>query len=159
MVLLTEHTRDWERGARASVFAGIRRFSLGAAGIAALVCAPVLVFMPDLLRLAYGPEFVRATDAARIIVPAAALQFVFGWTKPFPVSIGRPNLRVLAHGIETVVLLPLVAVLGLRWGATGAAIGVLASTIVFVVVWTALFFRLRRTEVTGTGVPLEALVR
>ena len=47
---------------------------------------------------------------------AAALQLVLGWTKSFPVTIGRPGLRILAHGIETAVLLPLVAALGTEWG-------------------------------------------
>ena len=62
---------------------------------------------------------------------AAALQFVFGWSKSLPVSIGRPGLRVLAHGVESVVMIPLVVVLGREWGATGAAGAVLASTVVF----------------------------
>ena len=55
---------------------------------------------------------------------AAAIQLVFGWTKSFPVSIGRPALRIWAHGIEMVVLIPLVGVLGARWGATGAGVRV-----------------------------------
>ena len=75
---------------------------------------------------------------------AAVLQFVFGWTKSFPVSIGRPSLRVSTHGVETVVLVPLVLVLGARWGATGAAVAVLVSTRRFVGHWTLLFLRVRR---------------
>ena len=63
--------------------------------------------------------------------------------KSLPVSIGRPNLRVIAHGIETVVLVPLLVVLGREWGATGAAFAVLASTVVFAVVWTVLLARIR----------------
>ena len=61
------------------------------------------------------------TDAARIILVAAAIQLVFGWAKSFPTTIGRPRLRILAHGIETIVLIPLVLVLGESNGVTGAA--------------------------------------
>jgi O-antigen/teichoic acid export membrane protein len=74
---------------------------------------------------------------------AAAIQLVFGWTKSLPVSIGRPGLRVLAHGVETAVLVPLLVVLGSRWEATGAAGAVLIATVVFALVWAVLATRLR----------------
>ena len=54
-----------------------------------------------------------------------------GWTKSLPVTIGRPRLRIWTHGLEALVAIPLVAVLGAEWGATGAAVAVLASTLVF----------------------------
>ena len=57
-----------------------------------------------------------AVDAARIVLVAAAIQLVLGWSKSLPVTIGRPHLRVVTHGIEALVLLPLVVVLGDRWG-------------------------------------------
>jgi O-antigen/teichoic acid export membrane protein len=144
MVLLAEQTRDWERGAHASVFAGIRRYSLAAGALMAVVLAPLLLFMPDLIRLVFGDAFVAAADPARIIVVAAVLQFVFAWTKSFPVTIGRPNLRVLTHGVETAVLIPLAAILGARWGANGAAVAILVATIVFAAHWTIVFVRVRR---------------
>src|SRR5919204_5662095 len=37
LILLTEQTRDWERGTRDAVFAGIRRYSAAAAALTALV--------------------------------------------------------------------------------------------------------------------------
>jgi O-antigen/teichoic acid export membrane protein len=144
LVLLTEQTRAWERGTRESVFAGVRRYSLGATA-AVLVAVPLLLWLaPDLVRLFFTSKNVGATDALRLIVVAGALQFVFGWTKSFPVSIGRPKLRIWAHGIETLVLIPLVVVLGAAWGATGAAAAVLVSTVAFIAYWTALFLRIRR---------------
>lgn len=144
LVLLTEQTRDWERGTRDSVFAGIRRYSAGAAAVVAVVLPPMLWFAPDLVRVLFSAKNVGATDAFRLIAVAGALQFVVGWTKSFPVSIGRPNLRIWTHGLETLVLVPLVVALGAPWGATGAAGGVLASSVVFVVFWTMLFLRIRR---------------
>jgi O-antigen/teichoic acid export membrane protein len=152
LVLLTEQTRDWERGTRDTVFAGIRRYSLGAAALV-LVAVPLLLWLaPDLVRLFFTSKNVGATDALRLIVVAGALQFVFGWTKSFPVSIGRPKLRIWAHGIETLVLIPLVVVLGAAWGVTGAAGAVLASTVAFIAFWTALFLRIRR-EPANQAVP------
>jgi len=154
LVLLTEQTRDWERGTRDSVFAGIRRYSLGAAAVVAVALPPLLWFAPDLIRVLFSAKNVGATDALRLIVVAGALQFVVGWTKSFPVSIGRPNLRIWTHGLETLVLVPLVVALGVAWGATGAAGAVLASTVVFAAFWTILFLRIRREpEVQGIPAP------
>ena len=144
LILLTEQTRDWERGTRDSVFAGIRRYSLGAAAVVVVALPLLLWFAEDLIRVLFSAKNVGATDALRLIVVAGALQFVVGWTKSFPVSIGRPNLRIWTHGLETIVLVPLVVVLGAEWGATGAAAGVLAATVVFAVFWTVLFLRIRR---------------
>jgi O-antigen/teichoic acid export membrane protein len=82
---------------------------------------------------------------------------VYGWTKSFPVSIGRPALRIWTHGLEMVVLIPLVAVLGAEWGATGAAGAVLASSVAFCIAWTVLFLRIRREPAPSTPPqPLEA---
>ena len=143
LILLTEQTRDWERGRPETVLAGVRRYSLAAAG-AMVVAVPVFWWlMPELVPLVLGDRFVPATDAARVILLAAAVQVVFGWTKSLPVSIGRPGLRVVAHGIETAVLVPLLVVFGREWGATGAAGAVVAATVVFAVVWTVLLVRLR----------------
>jgi O-antigen/teichoic acid export membrane protein len=147
MILLTEQTRDWERGERERVFADVRRYSVGAAGVTAVLLVPLLWLMPDLIRLVFGDEFVGATDAARLVLLAALLQFVFGWTKSFPVTIGRPNLRVATHGLETLVLVPLTLAFGAAWGATGAAGALLAATVVFAAAWVLLFARVRRFPV------------
>ena len=56
---------------------------------------------------------------------AGAVGLVFAWTKSLPVSVGRPELRIVTHGIETLVLIPLVLVFGSIWDATGAAAAVL----------------------------------
>ena len=143
LILLTEQTRDWERGRPETVFAGIRRYSVGAAALMALVVPAAWWLMPDLIRLVLGSEYLPATDAARLILIAAAIQLVYGWSKSLPVSVGRPNLRIVAHGIETAVLVPLLVPLGARWGATGAAAAVVVATVVFAAVWTVLLLRLR----------------
>jgi O-antigen/teichoic acid export membrane protein len=143
LILLTEQTRDWERGKPETVLAGVRRYTLTAAAVMAVAVPIFWWLMPDLVRLVLGDRFAPATDAARVILLAAAVQLVFGWTKSLPVSIGRPGLRVAAHAIETAVLIPLLVVFGREWGATGAAVAVTVSTLVFAVVWTFLLARLR----------------
>src|SRR5882757_6587654 len=53
LVMLTEQTRDWEHGERERVFAGVRRYSLLAALGSVVLLPPLLVFMPDLVRLIF----------------------------------------------------------------------------------------------------------
>jgi O-antigen/teichoic acid export membrane protein len=155
LILLTEQTHAWERGTREVVFAGIRRYMLGMAAVAVLILPPLLVFTPELARLLFSAKNVGAVDATRIVIVAGALRMVYGWTKSFPVSIGRPALRIWTHGVELLVLIPLVAVLGAEWGATGAAIAVLASSVAFCLYWTFLFLRIRR-EPAPAGATFEA---
>ena len=143
LILLTEQTRDWELGRERTVLAGVRRYMLATTALMAVVVPVFYWAMPDLVRLVFGAQYLPAATAARIMLFAAALQFVFGWSKSLPVSIGKPQLRIWAHGLETLVLLPLVLVLGAHWDVTGAAVAVLVSTGAFVVLWTVFLVRLR----------------
>jgi O-antigen/teichoic acid export membrane protein len=143
LILLTEQTRDWEHGRERTVLAGVRRYTVGALALMAIVVPIFFWAMPDLVRVVFGRQYLDAATAARVILFAAALQFVFGWSKSLPVSIGKPQLRVWAHGLETVVLLPLVLVLGWKWDVTGAGVATLASTGAFVALWLVFLARLR----------------
>ncbi|HEY8316096.1 MAG TPA: oligosaccharide flippase family protein [Gaiellaceae bacterium] len=149
LVMLTEQTRDWERGERERVFAGVRRYALLAVLGSALLLPPLLVFMPQLVRWIFTAKNVGAVTAARIIVVAGAVQFVVGWSKSFAVTVGRPQWRIWSHGIETIVLLPLAVLFGWKWGAAGASVAVLASSVAFAVVWGVLFLRIRRETRNG----------
>ncbi len=142
LILLTEQTRDWEHGRERSVLAGVRRYSLAAFGLMAVAVPLFYWAMPDLVRIVF-PKYRDATTAARVMLFAAALQFIYGWSKSLPVSIGKPRLRIWAHGIETVVLVPLVVVFAWKWGVTGAAVAVLVSTAVFVGTWSVFLLRVR----------------
>jgi O-antigen/teichoic acid export membrane protein len=152
LILLTEQTRDWERGRVEKVMGEVWRYMRAAALLALVVIVPLELAMPWLVKLFLGSAYVSATDAARLILLAAMIQLVLGWTKSFPVSIGRPGLRIVAHGVETAVLLPLIVVLGDLWGVTGAAGAVLISSCAFAVVWTVLLQRLS----SGRLVPAQA---
>jgi O-antigen/teichoic acid export membrane protein len=153
LILLTEQTRDWERGDRAAVFRSVKRYTLFAAAVTAVVAVPLIYFMPDLIRLLYSHKYTGAGDAARIVAAAAALQLVFGWTKSFPISIGRPALRTYGYALEAAVLIPLVAVLGREWGATGAGGAILGSTLASTILWIVLLYRLRREHAAGAVAP------
>jgi O-antigen/teichoic acid export membrane protein len=146
LVLLTEQTRDWERGRQAGVLAGIRKYTIGAAAVMVVAVPVFFVAMPWLVELVFGTEYTGAVDAARIVLLAAAVQFAIGWTKTLPVTIGRPQLRIVTHGLEALVAIPLAVALGAEWGATGAAVAVLVSTAVFAAAWAIALSRLR-TEV------------
>ncbi|CAN5205738.1 hypothetical protein BH09ACT13_BH09ACT13_07470 [soil metagenome] len=143
LVLLTEQTRDWEGGRHSSVLAGIRKYTVGAGALMVVAVPVFFLAMPWLVETVFGAEYTGAVDAARIVLLAAAIQFAIGWTKSLPVTIGRPQLRIVTHGLETIVVIPLVAVLGAEWGATGAAAAVLASTVVFAAAWAVALARIR----------------
>jgi O-antigen/teichoic acid export membrane protein len=145
MILLTEQTRDWENGRPEVVLAGIRRYTIGATVIAAVALGPALWVMPWAVRVVLTAKYLPAVPAARLILAAAAIQMILSWTKTFPVTIGRPGLRLIAHGVETAVLLPLIIVFGKLWGVTGAGVAVLVSSGAFALAWAAIYLRLRRT--------------
>jgi O-antigen/teichoic acid export membrane protein len=149
MILLSEQTRDWEHGRPEVVIAGIRRYVKGSALIAALALFPVLASIPWLVRHVLGADYLPAVPAARLILVAAGIQLVFSWTKTFPVTIGRPGLRLWAHGVETAVMLPLIVVLGDRWGVTGAGAAVLVSSVAFALAWGVILLRLRRSGLSA----------
>ena len=143
LVLMTEQTRDWEKGERKRILSGIKRYTRWAGGLMLVAVPAFFIAMPWLVDLVFGSDYEDAVTAARIVLLAAAVHFAIGWTKSLPVTIGRPRLRIVTHGLETLVAIPLVAVLGAEWGATGAAVAVLASTLVFAAAWLVVILRLR----------------
>ena len=149
LVMLTEQTRDWERGRHERVLAGVRRYTLVAIALCIVLVPFFWWLMPDLIELVFGARYLPATDPARVILLAAAIQLAVGWTKSFPTTIGRPGLRLLTAGIETAVLLPLVVVLALEWDATGAAFALLAAAAVYAIVWAVLYVRISREPRTS----------
>jgi O-antigen/teichoic acid export membrane protein len=151
LVLLAEQTRDVEHGRAHRAYALLNRYIAGTIALG-VVGVPLLWFaMPTLVRWVYGSRYLGATDAVRLMLVAAAIQLVFGWTKSFPVSIGRPELRTAAQVVELAVLVPLVLALAALYGATGAAGALIGSSAVFAAFWTVQLGRLR-----GAGGKLPA---
>ena len=144
LVLLTEHTREWERGRESAVMAAVRAYTTRAAALMAVAVPLFFVLMPWLVRTFFRDDaYEAAITAARIVLFAGAIQVILGWSKSLPTTIGRPRLRVITHGVEAVVLLPLVAVLGAEWGVTGAAVAVLLSAVAFAATWAVLLVGVR----------------
>jgi O-antigen/teichoic acid export membrane protein len=144
LMLLAEQTADYERGERARVRRLLWRY-IALTTVVMVVVVPVSwILMPWAMGAVYGHSYrLHATEAGRLIVLAGALQFVSGFTKTLPVTIGRPNLRVISHGIEVAVFVPLLVLFARMWDATGAAAAMLVSTAVFCAVWIVLLTRLR----------------
>ena len=134
------------------MFAGLRRYSLVAL-VAMVVSVPFLYWlMPTLMRIVFTDKYEPATDAARLMLLAGAVGLVFAWTKSLPVSMGRPELRIVTHGIETLVLIPLVLVFGSMWDATGRRRRRPRSRrCVFAVAWLVALVRLHSASTPRSG--------
>jgi len=149
LVLLAEQTRDIEHGRTAKAFALLRRYVTVTTALALVAVPPLWIWMEPLIRAVYGAKYEGAANAFRVMLLAAGIQFIFGWAKSFPVSIGRPGMRTAGQVIEVAVLIPTVLVLGAVYGATGAAGGVLAGTAVLAAFWTAGLVWLRGRPMPG----------
>jgi O-antigen/teichoic acid export membrane protein len=149
LILLTDQTHHVEQGRSDRAYGMLRRYVTGATVLMVVLLPPLFWLAPHLLRIAFGSDAAPATDAARIFLFVAAIQVVWGWAKSFPVSIGRPGLRLFAQGTEIAVLIPSLLVLGSLYGATGAAGGFLIASCAFAAVWTVLLVRLRREPRPG----------
>ena len=120
LVLLTEQTRDFEAGRYDQMYGMLRRYIVGTTSLMVVAVPLLWVLMPFLMGLLYGPAFrEHATTAARLVLIAAAMQLIWGWSKSFPVSIGRPGLRIVVQSVEIAVFVPLLLWFGSEWGATG----------------------------------------
>ena len=144
LVLLAEQTRDVEHGRGDRAFLLLRRYIAATAALACVVTPFAWWVMPTLVRWVYGPKWVAAASAFRVMLLAAMVQLVFAWTKSFPVSIGRPGLRTFGQVLEITVLVPAVLVLASLYGATGAAAGVLAGAVVLAAFWSLRLAGVRR---------------
>lgn len=157
LVLLAEQTRDVEQGRAWRAYALLRRYIGATAILAAVAVPPVWIWAPSLVRLVYHARYLGAVPAIRLMLLAAAIQLVFGWSKSFPVSIGRPGLRTCGQLVELCVLIPAVVVLGWRYGAAGAAGGVLAGSAALAAYWVVALGWLR-TQPTVSGTRQEVSV-
>jgi len=148
LVLLSEQTHQVESGRTDLLYRMLRRYVMGTTAAMVVLVPPLLWLTPWFIRLAYkdkhGVSYLGATDAMRLMLVVGAIQVVWGWTKSYPVSIGRPELRIVAQSLEIAVLIPLLIVLASLYGATGAAAAFLVASVVFAAVWTVIVLRLRK---------------
>jgi lipopolysaccharide exporter len=143
LVLLAEQTKDVEHGRVERAYKMLGRYIGLTLLVSALAVPLAWIWARDLVAAVYGDRYADAATVFRLMLIVASIQVVFGWTKSFPVSIGRPGLRSAAQLLEVAALVPLVVVFGSLHGATGAAGGLIGSSVVLALFWIVALTRLR----------------
>ncbi|WP_374471625.1 oligosaccharide flippase family protein [Phenylobacterium sp.] len=113
--------------------------------IASYIPLVALTFLLDRLVMTvfYGAEFLAAVAVFRVLVVEAVLNRVATVTSQLYLSVGRPTLNSVIRGVELALVLVLMVVLAPRYGPMGAALGLLAGTIVrLVLLWAGLITHL-----------------
>src|SRR6185437_4232948 len=149
LVLLAEQTRDIEHGRVNRAIALLRRYIIATTVLVVGVAPGVWIYMPTFIRIAYPATYVPAANTFRVMLLVACVQLVFGWTKTYPVSIGRPGLRTAGQVVEILVLVPAILILASTHGATGAAVGVLAGAVALGFFWVGGLIWLRGRPMPG----------
>jgi O-antigen/teichoic acid export membrane protein len=149
LVLLAEQTRDIEHGRFERAATLLRRYILATLVLVVLIAPEVWIYMPTLVRVFYKAKYVSAANTFRVMLLVACVQLVFGWTKTYPVSIGRPGLRTAGQVFEIAVLVPALLVLGDLYGGTGAAVGILAGAVALGLFWIVGLLWLRGRPMPG----------
>jgi O-antigen/teichoic acid export membrane protein len=105
------------------------------AGSAALVTA---LLGPVLLGLLYGPQYLSAVPALRILVAEVVVQGAVVVVSQAFMAVGRPGVVSMLHGTGLALAVPLMLVLIPRYGLAGAALALLCSTLTrFVLIFFA----------------------
>ena len=114
--------------------------------IASYIPLVAATFLVDRLVMTvfYGPEFLAAVTAFRILVVEAVLNRIATVTSQLYLSLGRPTLNSAIRGLELALVLCLMVILAPRYGSTGAALGLLAGTVLrLTLLWGGLITHLR----------------
>ncbi|HTB98333.1 MAG TPA: polysaccharide biosynthesis C-terminal domain-containing protein [Terracidiphilus sp.] len=98
-------------------------------GLVTAACgAAVCLAGPIVLRVLYGPAYVAAAGALRILVLEAVLSGItFVLAQAF-MALNRPGVVTILQGLGLSLSIPLMLLLIPRYGIYGAAIALLAST-------------------------------
>lgn len=118
--------------AAASTPAEAVRMTLRAAGIAGILSivatVPMMVFASTILSVFFGADFVGATDAFVILTVEAALGGTMGVLMQVFLAVGRPAKASLYQMIGLATVIPLLLLLGPRYGIVGISVAILIST-------------------------------
>ncbi|MBL8644670.1 MAG: lipopolysaccharide biosynthesis protein [Rhodospirillaceae bacterium] len=100
----------------------------GGAGVVLLAIA--LLFGQAFLTVAFGDEFVAAYAVLVLLVAAATLTVSGFSMDPALFAMGRPGIPLQVNAVSVFgIFLPLIYLLGKTYGATGAGLAALASSI------------------------------
>ncbi len=104
----------------------------------------ICVAGPTVLRILYGPEYVAAAGALRILVAEAVLSgATFVLAQAF-MALGRPGIVTMLQGLGLALSVPLMLWLIPRMGIYGAAVSLLVSTtarLIFIYVGFRVFLK------------------
>ncbi len=119
--------------------------SVRVSGLVTAVCGVCVVLAgPTLLRILYGPEYVGAAGALRILVLEAVLSGItFVLAQAF-MALNQPGVVTLLQAIGLSLSVPMMLLLIPRYGIYGAAVALLTSTVarlVFVCAGFRLFLK------------------
>lgn len=73
--------------------------------VVAMIIALAVPLMAPALGFMYGSDFQPVWGAALLLVLAACIRAAVAWSKVLPLAIGRPGLRLLVLGVESLLLL------------------------------------------------------
>ncbi len=131
-------------------------------GLATVVCGTaVCIAGPTLLRVVYGPEYVAAAAALRILVLEAVLSGItFVLAQAF-MALNRPGVVTILQGIGLALSVPMMLWLIPRYGIYGAAVSLLASTsvrLIFVCAGFRLFLKTSRPRLLPAWRDIQSLL-
>jgi O-antigen/teichoic acid export membrane protein len=99
-------------------------------GLVTAVCGVfVCIAGPTLLRILYGPEFVEAVGALRVLVVEVVLSgMVFVLAQAF-MALDSPGVVTILQALGLSLSIPMMLFLIPRYGIYGAAVSLLTSTV------------------------------
>jgi O-antigen/teichoic acid export membrane protein len=121
--------------------------------VAATIVCLSAPFMSPLIRLLYGEKFEPVWVAATLLLMASCIRATVTWSKVLPLAVGRPGLRMVVIGAESVTLLVMMLVAGsttdAREAATLFAVGAVLLAAIVVSFWLSYTRRLRDRSFFG----------
>ena len=105
-------------------------WSLGTVAVASSgLCIALAVFAPQLLALAFGPAWIPAAPAARLIAVATALRVMVQMVSWLAYAANEPARVFRLNAVRAVVMMTALIPLTLRYDLTGAALAVLLGVV------------------------------
>jgi O-antigen/teichoic acid export membrane protein len=152
LVLFPEQARLAARGSSAELRGSVRAYLKAGllVGIPAAVAGWLL--LPWIIPTLYSARYEAAVGPARILLVGAVVSLALGWSKTLPSAVGRPGIRVAILGLDALVVIPTLVLLGSR-GAEGGAIAIAAGLLTQALAWVVLLPRVVHAGAAGTGQP------
>ena len=120
------------------------RVSLCITGVAT---ATVAVIGPWLIKVFYGKDYTNASTCLRILLLEVTVSGLVSVLSQAFMALGRPGVNTILQGVGLSTSVPLMLLLIPRFGLTGAALSLLASTCVRVMLVCGSFIVVMKTQI------------